>query len=58
VILERNLIFAHAANKSNIEKSICEESCIVFSYITWNTVSKALVIESKFDVGLPSGKLN
>ena len=42
----------------NIEKSICEESCIVFGYITWNTVSKALVIESKFDVGLPSGKLN
>ena len=25
---------------------------------TWNTVSKALVIESKLDVGLPSGKLN
>ena len=26
--------------------------------LTWNTVSKALVIESKLDVGLPSGKLN
>ena len=25
---------------------------------TWNTVSKALVMESKLDVGLPSGKLN
>ena len=25
---------------------------------TWKTVSKALVIESKFDVGRPSGKLN
>ena len=25
---------------------------------TWKTVSKALVMESKLDVGLPSGKLN
>jgi hypothetical protein len=25
--------------------------------ITWNTVSKAAVIELKFDVGVPSGKL-
>ena len=26
--------------------------------LTWKTVSKALVIVSKFEVGLPSGKLN
>ena len=26
--------------------------------ITWKTVSKALVMESKLDVGRPSGKLN
>jgi len=25
---------------------------------TWKTVSKALVMVSKFEVGLPSGKLN
>ena len=32
--------------------------CFYGSFFTWNTVSKALVMESKLDVGRPSGKLN
>ena len=30
---------------------------LLFPHFTWNTVKSALVIESKFDVGLPSIKL-